>query len=484
MNDESTGPGADAALTRKQVHRLRRRIERLEKRHDRLRKWALIAASPVLVLLSPILVPIALLRFARRAARPRAQAIAGAAAAALPEKRSGLAPASRSTERTIIFDAFLLAREGGRGAAVDLLDAHAEFVPPGGRAIFEAMGADDDPAWEAAMNRWTVARGLPRIRLAPGEGPRFQRMSFDPMPPATAPDLITVIVPCFNAEAGVERAVRSILGQTWRNIEVIAIDDASRDATATILDRWPQARVLRNTRNVGPFVSKNRALRLASGRYVSGHDADDIAFPDWLAVQMQPILNNAGIKATLGTMVRLDERGRLAFPAPIGRISHDGIERLCHISMLIERDVLTTCLGAWNSVRFGADSEMIARVGDLLGDGLHVVRRPVMLCLTSADGLTGNADHGVDVLTGLSPTRRDYQAAWRAWHERTAPEHRHLPFPPSGAPFQAPEVMRVPEEDIRAVISEDVTEPPSAPCDGRRRRHRSPRDANPTPRHG
>lgn len=461
MSETSTGPASEAAPTREQVHRLRSRIVRLEKRHRRLRKWVLIVASPVLVLLSPILVPIALLRLARRAARSREQAVAGAAVAARPAKHNGLAPAPRSTERTIIFDAFLRAREGGHGAAIDLLDAHADLVPPGGRAIFEAIAAEDDPAWEAAMNRWTVARGLPRPRLAPGEIPRFHRMSFDPMPPAPAPDLITVIVPCFNAEAGVERAVRSILAQTWRNIEVIAVDDASRDATASILDRLAaedgRLRVLRNDRNVGPFVSKNRALRLASGRYVTGHDADDIAFPDWLAVQMQPMLNNAGIKATVGTMVRLDIQGRLSFPARTSRISHDGVERVCHVSMLIERDVLTTFLGAWNSVRFGADSEMIARVGDLLGDGLHLVRRPVMLCLTSADGLTGDADHGVDVVTGLSPTRRSYQAAWRAWHGRTAPDDRYLPFPPSGAHFQVPDVMLVPEEDIRAVISEDET---------------------------
>ncbi|MDN2579074.1 glycosyltransferase family 2 protein [Aquibium sp. ELW1220] len=442
------------------MDRLRRRIETLERRHQRLRRWVLVAASPLLLLALPVLIPLALLRHARRrgaAHAPGTQATGRSARASIREPEQGPLPSPQPNARTIIRDAFLLERDRGHGAAMDLLDAHAGLVSPGSRAMFEAMGADGDAAWTAAMNRWALARGLPPIRLEPGDGPRFFRITFDTVPVAPAAETITVIVSCFNAEASVERAVLSILGQSWDAIEVIAIDDASTDATASILrnlavkDR--RLRVLRNSRNVGPFVSKNRALAMALGRYVTCHDADDIAFPDRLAVQMQPILINPGIKATVGTMVRLDACGRFSFPAHVGRISQDGIERACPVSLLVERDELFR-LGAWDSVRFGADSEMLARVGGQLGEGLHRLHRPLMLCLTAATGLTGDAEHGIDVVTGLSATRRAYEAAWQDWHRRTAPYDRRLPFPPAGAPFPVPPVMRVPEDDIRAVIAD------------------------------
>ena len=467
MNDQSRNAKDEAARTRRQLNRLRGRIERLERRYDRLRRWAIIAATPALVILSPIVIPIAVLRqVRRRSATSMAPAVASVQSPREIQHRTTPAQPSGQAQRTLVHDAFLLARDQGHDAALELLDAHANLVPAGGRAMFEALGAGNDDAWLAAMNRWTVARGLPRIQLAPGDRPRFHRISFEPVPSAAAPDLITVIVPCFNAESGVERAIDSILAQTWQNIEVIAVNDASSDATGSILDRLAtkdrRLRVLQNARNVGPFVSKNRALGMASGRYVTGHDADDIAFPDWLATQMQPILNNAGIKATISVMVRLDEDGRFAFPARIGNVSHDGIERIAPISLLIERAVLLATLGAWNSVRFGSDTEMLTRTQDLLGDGLHEIRRATMLCLSSATGLTNHPDHGVNFQTGLSQTRLDYKASWRAWHERTAPGHRYLPFPPLGSPFPVPEIMRVPDEDILAVLAEDMPDPSSA----------------------
>jgi glycosyltransferase involved in cell wall biosynthesis len=94
-----------------------------------------------------------------------------------------------------------------------------------------------------------------------------------------APGLISVIMPCFNAEAFVEESVRSALTQHEVAAELVAIDDGSTDATAEILARLARAfagrmTVLR-TPNRGPYPARNEGLRRARGEFVAFLDADD-----------------------------------------------------------------------------------------------------------------------------------------------------------------------------------------------------------------
>ncbi|MFP5326218.1 MAG: glycosyltransferase family 2 protein [Acidimicrobiia bacterium] len=91
--------------------------------------------------------------------------------------------------------------------------------------------------------------------------------------------LVTVVIPAFNAEGTLERAVRSALEQTERDLEVIVVDDASSDDTFAIASRLRDAdcrvRVLRSDVNRGVAASRNRALDAARGEWVALLDADD-----------------------------------------------------------------------------------------------------------------------------------------------------------------------------------------------------------------
>src|SRR5438093_4604419 len=92
--------------------------------------------------------------------------------------------------------------------------------------------------------------------------------------------LVTVIVPAYNAAATSARALESALAQTYRQIEVIVIDDASNDATSEIVAAYRDERIrlLRLPRNQGESGAMNEGIANARGEYVAFLDADD----EWL----------------------------------------------------------------------------------------------------------------------------------------------------------------------------------------------------------
>lgn len=94
---------------------------------------------------------------------------------------------------------------------------------------------------------------------------------------------ITVIIPAFNSESGISVALRSLIKQTWTNLEIIVVDDCSPDNTANVVKEWMQKddriTLLQTETNSGPYVARNIALNQASGEFVTINDADDWSHP-------------------------------------------------------------------------------------------------------------------------------------------------------------------------------------------------------------
>jgi len=418
-------------------------------RASRRVNWML--AAPWLVLAAPVALPAAwLARGMRKRGKQRIDP------ARLLDQVTRRLMQSR---RTLVYDAFLAHVAEGPARAAEILTRAGRACPPGARDLFRAMSARSDEEWLAATNAWGATASVPSISLRAGPEPRFKRLHFAPVEPVLSRDKVSVIMPAYNARHTIEQAAQSILQQSWRTLELIMVDDASSDGTAEVLGRIAaedsRVVVLRNPVNVGPYVSKNRALLAATGRYVTGHDADDIALPTRIADQMQPIRDEAACVATIASMVRLDRDGAFSYPTKIGAYSHDGIARRAMISLLIERELLLDRLGFWDSVRFGADSEMLARATALLGPRLRDLSKVVMLCLNEEGSLTNHAEHGITLQEGVSPIRKEYCGAWAAWHAATPLEQRRLPFPHIERKFVAPEGMKVSADDLRKIMPAD-----------------------------
>lgn len=128
-------------------------------------------------------------------------------------------------------------------------------------------------------------------------------------------DLISVLMPVYNVIQFVEEAIDSILNQTYRNVELIIIDDASSDGTyELILSKYGHDNrvvILRNSTNMKIVYSLNRGLSVAKGSFIARIDGDDIAFPDRLERQIDFLYNNKDIDLVGCNLVSIDSNGNL-----------------------------------------------------------------------------------------------------------------------------------------------------------------------------
>lgn len=95
---------------------------------------------------------------------------------------------------------------------------------------------------------------------------------------------VTVAMPVYNDAAYLSEAVDSVLAQTFRDFELLIVDDGSTDGSAGLLDAYadPRIRRITFTENKGRPCARNAALDNAGGEYLAWMDADDIALPQWL----------------------------------------------------------------------------------------------------------------------------------------------------------------------------------------------------------
>jgi glycosyltransferase involved in cell wall biosynthesis len=98
--------------------------------------------------------------------------------------------------------------------------------------------------------------------------------------------LISCIVPVYNGERYLREAIDSILSQTYEPLEIIVVDDGSKDGTVAVVESYgPQLRYVLQA-NAGPAAARNRGIAMAAGRFIAFQDADDRWHQEKLARQM------------------------------------------------------------------------------------------------------------------------------------------------------------------------------------------------------
>lgn len=102
------------------------------------------------------------------------------------------------------------------------------------------------------------------------------------------PGLVTVVIPVFNCRQYLSEAIESALGQTYKPVEVIVVDDGSTDGSRDVASRYDSVRVFRQDHG-GLGAARNAAIARASGEYLSFLDADDVWLPGKLDLQLRAL---------------------------------------------------------------------------------------------------------------------------------------------------------------------------------------------------
>lgn len=176
--------------------------------------------------------------------------------------------------------------------------------------------------------------------------------------------LVSIICLCYNHERYIEQAITSVLDQSYDNIELIVVDDASTDDSQSVIKKMAEThgfQVHFNSSNLGNCRSFNIGFNLSTGKYVIDLAADDLLTPtrvhegarnlevkgnryavDFCDVEL--IDENGQSK---GTHFKRDEQGKLIEPVPEGDIYNILIERyfLCGPGMMMRRTVLEELVG-------------------------------------------------------------------------------------------------------------------------------------------
>jgi hypothetical protein len=209
---------------------------------------------------------------------------------------------------------------------------------------------------------------------------------------------VSVLTPTFNRAWCLGRALESVLSQSWRNLEIIVIDDGSGDHTPEVCAKLAGVRYLRQPRNAGKTAAINLGLAHATGEFVWVMDDDDIAPPDALARLIAPMLDDADVGFSYGEMKQFIETadGEIIFapatpPRPLDprplfvRLMED-----CFITgqpcTLFRRSALDAIVPIDEAVKVSVDYNILLQVARRFR-GAHV--DAVVLWQRQHDGLRG-----------------------------------------------------------------------------------------------
>lgn len=183
---------------------------------------------------------------------------------------------------------------------------------------------------------------------------------------------VSVVMPVYNAAPYLSAAIEGVLNQTFRDFELIMVNDCSTDNSLEIMQAYaakdPRIIVLSNEKNLKNVLSRNRGMSVARGEYIAVHDADDLSFPERLQRQVQYLDSHpeVGVLATGGC--RVDQDG--AFVQRWTRFSGcDVIEarlsmanHIIHSSVMMRRHLVEQVGGYSDDFQAEDDYELWSRL--------------------------------------------------------------------------------------------------------------------------
>lgn len=320
----------------------------------------------------------------------------------------------------------------GDQAVPNLLAAGDGSTPNGNLLLANYFAIRGDASlYKMFVNRALGKHGATTLsKVALGKGNVLAHLGFDKRPhPKDQHDLVSVIMSSYEAAETVGYAARSILAQSYANIELLICDDGSSDGTRQELEKLrgdPRVRLFRSKSNQGTYGIRNSLIAEARGSYVTFHDSDDFAFPDRIERQLAH-LREHGAAAVVGQWFRVTRDGEFVFS------SDHAVARIAVVSLMAPKAIFER-FGPYRAAKIGADTEFYERLRMTLGvDAVRLMQTPLMFGLASANSLTRSP--------GIEATEDGYRAPARRSYAAAAARRRHIGGAQTGFP---------PVEDILA----------------------------------
>lgn len=249
---------------------------------------------------------------------------------------------------------------------------------------------------------------------------------------------VTVIIPVFNAEDVIHTSLQSMLAQSWRNLEILVVDDCSNDKTVSIAKEYEmkdsRLKVLQANTNGGAYIARNLALQVATGDFVTINDADDWSHPLKIETQVKHLIKNPSVVGNTSEQARATENLKFFRRGKPGLFIFSNMS-----SFMFRRKKVMEKIGYWDCVRFGGDSEYIKRIKNVFGEDsiVELPTGPLSFQRQSESSLTGNSSFGFPGY--FMGARKEYLEAQVYYHSKA--ENLYYNFPMEKRPFAIPDPM-------------------------------------------
>lgn len=259
----------------------------------------------------------------------------------------------------------------------------------------------------AFLNKFLTVSGIPD---------QIEQIDFDsdnvlngvesmPVKKITQGPLVSIMMSAFNAEDTIHYAIRSLLEQSYQNIEVLVCDDHSEDQTLTIAREWAQkdarVRVFQSNKNQGTYNIRNDLIKEAQGEFLTFQDSDDFALPSRIEIQLESIATQQKALC-IGNWVRLRPDGSFMF------FQDGAVTRFCVVSVMAHRSVFER-MPPFRSSLVAADTEFYELCKCFIGESeIAIEKRPLILGLWGEGSLTRQTDLTADHSGYVAQRRRSY----------------------------------------------------------------------------
>ena len=293
--------------------------------------------------------------------------------------------------------------------------------------------------WLEAFNQRFVDLGLLPITLRDGPEAAFERLAVDVPDDLVVDDpdapVVTVVMSTYKPDQSFQTAVASLVAQTWRNLEILVVDDCSPPEFDGLLESVaatdPRIRLIRMPENGGTYRIRNRAIAECRGEFVTFQDSDDWAHPERVARQVRMLIDSPDLVATHARSLRVHH------DLTTLKVGYNSFRRAA-AALMFRKDVVVEALGAFDETRKAADTEFAERIDTVFGEEANF-NLPEVLVFTQLT--EGSLSRDEFVFGWHHPARVAYGQAFRHWHREIA-AGRADPFIEPGGPRRFPAPSR------------------------------------------